>query len=216
MKLGAGEDLLRTYDYYTSSDSHSGHLVLTNRRVVSITADKHGEVRSELRVKDIRSIETGYHKITHSIIGLLLIILGAVLAVVGIADAAMNGGYASFSVAFIVLGIILAVIGIIIYIKKSMQLFLVIGTNQLSGYGMSMYATNDGVDISKTTAKSSFSLIGTLILLCIPVIGWAILASRAKGGKSKKIKIKIDEIAAVGILDDFSSVVWELQAADKE
>ncbi len=197
MKLGATEKHLKTYDYYQSNKHHSGTLVVTDRRIVSIRKDKHHEKHAEVRIQDICSIEAGYKRKVHSSVGLALMIIGGILLLLGIFLPRLIGGKITemadlisligWSVAGV--GLLIALIGLAVFLQKKLSVYLVINTNQRVGYSLGMYVANDTLEKARHIKKHSNHRNG------------------------KRMRIYINEEAAQDIVNELSAIVWELQAS---
>ena len=192
MRLGATEKQLKTYNYYQTSDDHSGTLVVTDRRLVQIERSKHGESHSEIRIKDIASVECGYRRYAHSPAGLVLMLLGIIVAIGGFVFFKVSGEIDAPNVlAFPVMavGAVLFVIGLVKFLAKSMAMFLIITTEQREGlHSMGVYVSNKPSD-----------KLGSLL-------------RKMKNDKTR-VKMTIDEDAAMDMVNELSAIVWEVQAA---
>lgn len=199
MRLGATEKQLKTYNYYQTSDDHSGTLVVTDRRLVRIERSKHGESHSEIRIKDIASIDCGYHHYVYSPAGLVLMILGVLVAAIGAVLFALSAEITEPTVLnmplmkvigmpVIALGAILLIIGLVKFLAKRMAMYLII--TSVPGQGertMDLYVSNKPSD--KLSA----------------------LLRRMKGNK-RHVRMSIDKETAMDLVNELSSIVWEVQA----
>ncbi len=188
MQLGTNEKLIKQYEYSTTNDGQKESFVLTDRRAVAIHANKRGEDREEIRVKDVTSVDSSYkQKKNINKFGLALAIIGLLMFVIGCAVP---------QVVVLLIGLVLVVGGIFIMLKlgKTYKAFyLELTTSVLDGHSVKASATTGWGEV-KTKRKG---LLGKLF-----------------GGakKPKKVKVQIDETVAVAMMDEVSTAIWELQA----
>ncbi len=202
MQIGNGEQVLKNYVYCETTAGVRESLTVTNRRVVAIHKDKAGEERSEIRVKDITSVESSYkRKRKLNIWGLLLTIIGIIVflpLLIEYVDYGYKYGYEEDIISLIFWGGILG-LGIFLLVKYSKlckSFYIVLSTGVRAGKSMTAYASNGPVVIP--TAKKGLS---------------GFLSGLFKGN-SKKVKILIDERAAMAIVDEVGALIWSLQESD--
>ncbi len=198
MQIGNGEQVLKNYMYCETTAGVRESLTVTNRRIVAIHKDRAGEERAEIRVKDITSVESCYkHSKKLNIWGLILTIIGFFIFFPMLIEY-IDYGYEEDLIT-ILFGAAIFGLGIFLLLKCSKiskNFYIVLSTGVREGKSMTAHASSGKVIIP--TAKTG--LIGLL--------------SRLFKWNNRKIKVLIDERAAMAIVDEVGALIWSLQESD--
>lgn len=113
MKLANGESIVKEWNYASSkvgANSSTANLTITNKRIVHSIDGTFSTDREEIPLSSVKSVSFSHAKT--SVIGaIVMIILGCLLAIIGIVAAA-NSGEGVILVPFLIIGIILVIVGI--------------------------------------------------------------------------------------------------------
>ena len=182
MTLGSNEKLIRVYEYCRTSENQEDSLVITDRRVVAVHRNQHGMSREEIRIADIRSVDSSWHSRTErSPAGGIVLLLGLILAICAFIIPGLQNGSLMWVV--FALGVALVVVGIFLFIllvKKDVSVKLHIITDVIDGHALSVEAARLGIP-SKATAGP------------------------------KEILLTIDPKQAMNIAEEVGTIIWSLQ-----
>lgn len=183
MKLGTGENLVKQYDYYHTSNGNKGSITVTNRRIVATRIDKCGESREEIRVRDVKSIDSGYHRVKkYDFNWLFLSLIGIVLFILGVKEEEVNT--------------LLAILGGLCFIGGFILLFV---TAKLA---QNFYIS---IHTDMAEGRAIHSAVSTMAILNESQKKKVIMTK-------KKVTIYIEESVAVSLMDEIGGIILELQA----
>ncbi len=186
MKLGTGENLVKQYDYYHTSNGNKEAITVTNRRIVATHTDAYGESREEIRVCDVKSVDSGYHRAkNYNFKWLLLSLIGLFLLIVGATEEEMNVVLVLVGVAAVVLGFVL----LFATAKLAQHFYVSINTDMGEGKAIHSNVSTAGV-VYGASGKTKKTVART----------------------QRKVTVYIEESVVTAIMDELGGVILELQA----
>ena len=134
--LGSGEKLLKSWNYATDtvkkgfSKTETGHiLTVTNKRLISENVSARKTAKTEVPLSDVKRIDL-VHEVGSNVGGIILIILGALLAVFAVAIEEIPTVLAILGLVFVICGILMLGKGrlsIVVYSKDKYCVAMVAG-----------------------------------------------------------------------------------------
>lgn len=189
MKLGRGEALVKQYSCYHTSDGKSETLTVTNRRIIATHFNKLGKTQEEIRIKDVKSIDTGYGKtkIRMIAVGIIICILSIMFFAMG--KIFSDGGEEEALIPCVSVGIIVAIIGALIALfggTKVEQFYLYISTNISEGKAIASSVSTGEVSSKRKKFNNATN-------------------------PQEKIKITIDKTSCQNIIEELGCIIFDLQ-----
>ncbi len=213
MTLGSNERLIKIYEYCRTSENQEDSLVLTDRRLVAIHKTQYGVSREEIRVQDVRAINSSWYiRAERNPIGLIFLLLGLFLAIFPFLIEQIRNNPSALWVIFGI-GAGLLLVGIILFcvlVKREVAVELNLTTNVIDGHSMAISAHRDGIFSDNGGRRRP--VIVTILLLLIPIIGWIILAASPRKHNPGEIRVIVDEKSAVNIVEEVGTLIWGLQS----
>ena len=141
MVLAQGETVIKEWEYGTSKkkmDVTHHSLTVTNKRIVAMSKGAHKTTREEVPVSAVKTVSLS-HFVPSKVLAIVLIVLGAILAVVGLVTMFGEEGSVTGGLLLIVLGALLIVFGVSRLNQGAFTLYLT--TDKAQGDLMSLGIT---------------------------------------------------------------------------
>lgn len=213
MTLGSNERLIKVYEYCRTSENQEDSLVLTDRRLVAIHKSQYGVSREEIRVQDVRAINSSWYiRTQRNPVGLILLLLGLFIAIFPFLVPQIRE-QATVLWSIFGAGAFLLLVGIILFcvlVKRDVAVQLHLTTNVVDGHSMAISAHHQGIFGSDNARRRP--VLVTILLLLIPIIGWIILAATPRQHNPGEIEVIVDEKSAVNIVEEVGTLIWGLQS----
>lgn len=212
MTLGSNERLIKVYEYCRTSENQEDSLVLTDRRLVAIHKTQYGVTREEIRVQDVRAINSSWYiRTQRNPIGTIFLLIGLFVAIFPFLIQQIREQQSLLWTIFGI-GAGLLLVGLILFlvlVKRDVAVHLHLTTNVVDGHSMAISARHNGILNPEGPHKRP--VLVTILLLLIPIIGWIILAVTPRQHAPGEIEVIVDEKSAVNIVEEVGTLIWGLQ-----